>query len=463
MIPTTFKFEIRHEPYKNGKYGLLLRVTQNRKFKRVKSSVSLDKLREWNNASQCVRASNPDAKVLNQALKMEYNNAWSVYQRLAQNGLETLDNIIKALKSDADSEKPMLFQYTKRVYNRLLDEGKYETWRRYGTFVHYLGVYLDKKGVSDVKLKEVTPEFVEDFNNFLNKQTNRNTHGKLVHNTIAKYMKTFRAVVGRAISEGYINIQDNPFRNFRIREERVTKQSLEDSEIASLANIELKPFSALWNARNAFLFAYYCEGMRISDLLQLRWCNISASNMISYQMGKNKKPKCFTLRPEAVGILNQYKRPNQKPTDYIFPFLDNNAEYAKAITQDEKSALPEGLGIKLMNSKHSAEVHVNKNLKKLAQMVGITKRLTFHVSRHSFANKASNAGVEATQLQSAMGHSSLSTTQRYLDEVNTSKEDAVLNKIFGNDKVSQLEKMLEGLSEEDRKKLFAKFVGEPEK
>lgn len=441
----TFNLEVNNKPNKKGLYSVLVRVTQDRKKKRVKTSIELKRLSDWNKEKQCVRASEPNAKAWNLALEKELEKARATFRELNAEGLATSTNIIKRLKDEG--EKPTLLAYSRKVHDSLLKAGQLGNWQKYGTFINQLEQYLTRKGViEDVTFKEVTPEFVSGFAAYLSTlQNNRAKKGEDGHkeemhlhpNTIAKLLKIFRAIVNKAMNvEGYLKPEDNPFRAYKIKEIPIAKERLEKSELEAIQALPLEPNSPRWHARNAFFFSFYCAGIRAGDFMQLRWCNISPTGRLSYQMGKNHKIKDVLLVDPAKAILAHYRRENQKPTDYIFPYLNSRAAYAKAVSQEEKDSMPVELKQDLFADIHRKNIQINRRLKDILAMAGIEKHISFHISRHTFAKQAKLAGTDNALLKDMLAHSSLNVTERYMGEFDTAKQDAALENIFN---VSQQE------------------------
>jgi hypothetical protein len=78
----TFAFEISDKPNRHGAYVIYLRVTHNRKLKRHKTSVALQKQSNFNKKAKgdnWVRASDPDHAVYNEALRKELQKAQGIY------------------------------------------------------------------------------------------------------------------------------------------------------------------------------------------------------------------------------------------------------------------------------------------------------------------------------------------------------------------------------------------------
>ena len=83
----TFNFELNNKPNRLGKYSVFIRITQDRKNKRLKTSVSLDSRSEWNPKKQEVRVSNPDHAILNETLRIEMARAQQTYREMKETGL----------------------------------------------------------------------------------------------------------------------------------------------------------------------------------------------------------------------------------------------------------------------------------------------------------------------------------------------------------------------------------------
>ena len=73
---------------------------------------------------------------------------------------------------------------------------------------------------------------------------------------------------------------------------------------------------------------------------------------------------------------------------------------------------------------------INKYLKKIAEKAEIAKPLSMHISRHSFAHIAQEAGAESSAIKNILGHSNLATTERYMGSFDTSKTDETLRNVF---------------------------------
>ena len=186
-------------------------------------------------------------------------------------------------------------------------------------------------------------------------------------------------------------------------------------------------------------------------------------------MGKNHKVCEFPLTDEAIDILKAYRKKNSKSTDYIFPLLSNDEEWSKAITQADKDRLLPDIKKLLFNQIESKSTMVNRCLKQIAEQAGIDKKLSTHIARHSFAMAAINNGVDVVKIKKMLNHTDLKTTQRYIEELNPTKDDETFLSIYQNKEpkyefsdsevanIDMLYDMLRKLSPEDREKLFSKM------
>lgn len=173
-------------------------------------------------------------------------------------------------------------------------------------------------------------------------------------------------------------------------------------------------------------------------------------------MGKNHKTRDLKLVPQAEDILNYYRTESNKPTDYIFPFMDTRKAYADAMTQADKDTLPSDIKAKLFQDISSKNALINKSLKRLAEKAGISKKVSMHISRHSFASIAVQNGIDSNKVKGLLAHSRLQTTEGYIGNFSSSENDKALEDIFAsitpqlrNDKKAQLLALIKDMSDDE--------------
>lgn len=461
----TFRFECNNKPSKNGKYMILLCVTIGGKRKRTKTNIELKNPSQFNakcKGDNWVRASVPESKKWNQELHDLLEEAKTTYSELCDNQQATSEVLVNTLKSVEVS--PSFLAFAKGRTEDILSAGGIHNYKKYNGFLNKLEDFLKSKGKSDLLFSELTPELLSSFDNYLHKRRNERDSERLLHqNTIQTIFNKFRSLVLRSIEMGYMAHDKNPFLLFKYSGVKTQKEKLNEEELASLLALELEEGSLLWHCRNYFFFSFYCAGIRVADLIQLRWINITSDGRLNYQMGKNHKVRDLYLVEQAKSILQYYRTEASKATDFIFPLLDINKPYAKAVSMADKDTLPIELKKKLFSDISAKTALINKYLKKLASMAGIEKKVSMHISRHSFARLAKVEGTDNSILQSLLAHSSVAITEGYMGSFDTSTTDKALQNIFNNtsqksdksDKKARLQAMLAELSEEELTSLLA--------
>ncbi len=461
-MATSFNLELNNRPNKAGKYAVLLRITQDKKHKRLKTSVELNRKSDWNMKSQKVRSSEPNSAKWNDVLEKEIENAKSKYRELKEGGQATTDKIKSEITA---AEKTSSFlEYARKRTQEIYDAGGIRNWKKYKSFCNKLEAYqTNRKGqLIDLTFAEITPAYLAKFEAYFHTLRNEREPDKMLHpNTILVNFNIFRSLIKRAIEvEGLMKPEKNPFLNYRVVGVKTLKDKLDIEEIERIEALKLDGGSLLWHCRNYFLFSFYCAGIRVGDLIQLRWGNISAEGRICYEMGKNHKVRDLKLVEQAKRILSYYHWKGAKPAEYIFPLLNNDAVWAKAVTQEEKDCLPTELKVQLFTQISAKNALINKELKKIAQLAGIEKKLSFHISRHSFAKAAKQSGVDNSKVKDLLAHSSLKITEGYMGNFDTSENDKAIESIFEKKQATNEDALLEqlkGLSPEVLASLLSKI------
>ena len=203
---------------------------------------------------------------------------------------------------------------------------------------------------------------------------------KAAINTIAKHMRNIRTIVGEAISQGYMSADDNPFKSFKVRHEKVAHRYLNPDELKKMESVKLD--GKLAHVRDAFLFCCY-TGLRFSDFRNLREDNfIKQKGQIwlhikTQKTGSGVKiPLSLVFEGKALAVLSKY---SSVP---LFSRLGCNAD-------------------------------TNRHLAEIQRLAKIKMRTTFHTARHTCATLLCHQGVPITTVQRILGHSKLTTTQLY--------------------------------------------------
>lgn len=247
--------------------------------------------------------------------------------------------------------------------------------RKPGTKDNMLGTVATLKEFRNViEFTDINYTFLKEFDAFL-----RNKNLKV--NTVGKHMRILRTLVNEAINQGYMHADAYPFRKYKIKQEKGRHEFLTPDELKKLETVEVEEES-MRHVLDAFLFCCY-TGLRYSDFCQLtpeNFIRINGKRWLYFKSVKTgveiRLPLHLLFESRALGILDRY------PDIGSFAALPCNSE-------------------------------VNKQLRKLAGLCGIKKRITYHVSRHTCATLLVHQGVAITTVQKLLGHTSVKTTQIY--------------------------------------------------
>ena len=135
-------------------------------------------------------------------------------------------------------------------------------------------------------------------------------------------------------------------------------------------------------------------------------------------MSKTGTPKNIVLVPAAQKIVDTYSVTDQEHDELLFPLLKS---------YDISDA------DKLHRSVASRSAIVNRLLKDIAKEAKITPDVSFHMSRHSWADYARREGWDVYKISKALGHKDLKATENYLRGFDTESIDEEMGKLFGGD------------------------------
>lgn len=224
-----------------------------------------------------------------------------------------------------------------------------------------------------------------------------------------------RLLYNKAISRKIVDRKFYPFGKdkIKIKYPQTIKIGLNEHEIRKIEELDLDPRAAVWHTRNVFLFSFYLAGIRISDVLRMRWSDIVAERLY-YKMSKNDKADSLKLPEPVIKILSHYQVDKKNKYDYIFPEL-------KTIPINDSKAIYSRIKTSIKR--------LNTNLTLIADLAEIDKKITNHIARHSFGNIAGDK-VSPQMLQKLYRHTHLSTTIGYQGNFIHKNADEALNAII---------------------------------
>jgi len=257
--------------------------------------------------------------------------------------------------------------------------------------------YLEAFTNGKLKIADLNQKFLEDFKEYLlTTKSNRSDKTTLSQNSAVSYFSKVKAALKQAYRDGILqydlNAKVKPIKESETRREHLTLDEL-NKLVKTNCNNPLIKRAALFSA---------LTGLRFSDIQKMTWGELEYINGQGYFLNFNQKK---TKGVEVMPISEQ-----------AYSFTEGT-ENPKHMSQDK--AVFDGL-------KYSA--YHNKHLYQWIGAAGITKDITFHCFRHTFATLQLFNGTDIYTVSKMLGHKDLKTTQVYAKVVDEAKRTAA-NKI----------------------------------
>lgn len=389
---------------KDGTSPLVLRITHNRKSRYIYLGQYLEE-KYWDFDNQRVKKSHPNSKRLNNLILKKLSEANDTVLEL-----ETKDDpvSVKQIKNKVKNSNADIsfFDLGEKRIKEYEDKGTFSVARADQSILNNVEKF---NGGKDLYFHEITVSFLERFKTYCL------TELKHKKRTATNQLMLIRTLYNRAIKEGIVDEKNYPFGgdNVTIKLSSGNKIGLTEEEIRTIEEMEFEKDTSIWHTKNIWLFSFYFAGVRISDVLALRWSDIK-NDRLYYEMSKNEKPVSLKIPDKAIEILESYKPDKQSKNDYVFPYL-------KEADQDDEEDI-------FRKSRNAARLF-NKWLKRIAEQAEIDKNLSNHISRHSFGNIAGEK-IHPLMLQKLYRHSNLKTTINYQANFINKEADDALDKVI---------------------------------
>lgn len=397
------KIVLRKKPNKKGHYPLAIRITKNRRSNYHYIGHYIE-LKHWDEKNIRVKKSNPNAKSINRLLAKELSEAT---KSLIDLQAERKDITAAHIKNKLYKQpKSISFFDLADVFLKELETNK-KLSRYYADKVRVNHVLNFSKS-KHLTFQEIDEHFLRRFKNHLKSKEN------LSERSIANNLVVIRTIYNRAIKLEIVDRRLYPFGSdkIQIKFPETQKVGLKKEEIIALESTFDLSENEL-HARNVWLFSFYFAGIRVADVLKIRWNDIY-DDRLHYRMDKNSKLLSLKIPNKALPILEQYINDKQYNEDFIFP------EMKLANFKNPKD---------VFNKTNAATKKLNKYLEKVAEKAGITKKVTMHIARHSFGNISEDL-IPIKMLQKLYRHSSITTTINYQANFIHKDADEALNKVI---------------------------------
>ncbi len=282
---------------------------------------------------------------------------------------------------DSGKLKGSFTAYLQVLANKRQDSaGNYGNW---DSMIKHLKVFIPQ----DISFEFVNRQFVQDFKEYLDKKAIAHGVQKLSQNSKYSYFNKFRAALKQAVKDGIIPV--NPAEGIA-----AFKQGEPEREFLTLEELQAvaKEECEIPQLKTAFIFSCL-TGLRWSDIQKLLWSEIQHSNEMGYyirfRQKKTKGAETLPISEQAVKLLGE----RQDKDERVFKGLKYSAWH-------------------------------NMKLQQWVMRAGITKTITFHCARHTYATLQLTLGTDIYTVSKLLGHRELKTTQVYAKIIDEKKKEA---------------------------------------
>jgi len=386
MTTQTFAFYpfVRKDPRTTKEFGYVnIRITVDSQPKEYSTKEKWSPKR-WDKIRDRASGNKEDAQKLNALIDTLQSKATEAKNRMiAENRRFTALDIINFLQGKFDDRKfslVLLKEHNNAMKEMVgIEDGYAEgTHRKFEDTYNHAKTFIKRQYQrDDLELRELNYEFAEKFYHYLR------TDKKCNHNTTVKYIQFFKKIALNAFKKGWIS--RDPFFGFPLTQKYKAPEKLTMEEIKVLRD-RVFLTERLSRVRDCFVFSCF-TGLAYSDIRKLR-----RTDIVREDDGKlwlkiyRQKTDSFTRMPllkPARDLINKY--------------------------WDDEKCIEKNVCFPIPSNQK-----VNEYLKEIADLCGITKRLNYHLARHTFATTVTlKNGVPMETVQLLLAHASIKETQKY--------------------------------------------------
>jgi integrase len=406
-------FARKARPNKDGSAPVYMRIQIGEQRLNIITKMNV-KPEEWSSEHGRLKSNTEEARRVNKILEAFKMKAYDYQRELMTEGNTVTIASIRAKWYGVSLERPRMLMDVFKQHNEQMKalinrEFSPLTFERYETSFRHTKEFMKwKYKVEDIDVKQLKYEFIADYEFWL-KSVRR-----CDHNTSIKYLSNFKKIVHICIKNGWL--ERDPFVGFKMAKREVERPFLVEEELNRIIN---KTFlmPRLSQVRDIFIFCCY-TGLAYADVEKLTreevTTGIDGEKWIWTSRQKTDSTTRVPLLPPALEILDRYKDdPQCVNKRRLLPVLSNQK--------------------------------MNNYLKEIADACDITKKMTFHTARHTFATTVTlTNGVPIETVSKMLGHRNLKTTQHYAKilDLKVSEDMKVLRMKYkdngnGKDKISK--------------------------
>ena len=290
----------------------------------------------------------------------------------------------------------------KRAFLEYLEIEKGRSVHTITNYDHYLSRFFEYANSTDPK--GVTELLVREYRVWLNRQPGTKAgalRGTLKRRTQNYYLIALRAFLKYLRRRGVDSLNPES-----IELAKVGERSLDLITPAELDRLLAAPDSSTVRGLRdrAILELLFSTGLRVSELCSLSTDTVDLSRAEFSIRGKGDKVRVVFLSDAARDAVRAYLKARKDMSEALFVQIGTEVAHTEKIARQNKKTLKE--------SRLSPRA-VQRMVKYYAVKAGITRTVTPHVIRHSFATDLLSNGADLRSVQALLGHANIATTQIY--------------------------------------------------
>ena len=391
------QFIVRKNKAKDGLLPVYARITVNGRRVEISLRQTISQ-EDWNPVKEKAKGTRPEIRKFNNYLADVRAKIQECHQELLLRRKAITAEAIKNMFLGEDVKEHTLSKlatYHNETMKEVLAPG---TLKNYYTTQKYLQKFLKERfKTTDINLCDLTYQFITDFEHYLRTYIPTDHQKRLSNNGVMKHLERLRKMTGMAVKMEWI--PKDPFARYQLKFRKTSRNFLSTEELEAIERKVLR-IERLQYIRDLFVFSCY-SGLAYIDVMNLCPENISigidGELWITTYRTKTGEPVRIPLLPKALAIIKKYENhPRSVHAGTIFPRISNQK--------------------------------LNSYLKEIADLCRITKPLTFHIARHTFATTVTlTNGVPIETVSKLLGHTNLRTTQVYAKIVEKKVSDDMNN------------------------------------
>jgi len=284
----------------------------------------------------------------------------------------------------------MLFSKAKTDFLEYLEIEQNRSQKTIQNYDHYLTRLVDFAG--DIKVSDIDQEMIRKWRLWLNR-LGTNTSDELGKTTQNYHLIALRSFLKYCAKRDIPALSADKIELARTRRKQVTFLSEEEVE-RLFAEPDLETINGVRD--RAILELLFSSGLRVSELVALDRDHINLKRREFMVRGKGQKDRPIFISPEAATWIDNYLKQRKDTSKPLFVRYSGTKQ------------------IDLSGNFHRLTARsIQRLVARYALLAGITKHVSPHTLRHSFATDLLMNGADLRSVQALLGHSNIATTQIY--------------------------------------------------